>query len=1429
MAVHTTALAATIAASGWRPHQPLTPVIKVEDGSGQGLPLDAAAREVAARLQHLCDSHIAGLPPPTLQVPLPFPNTNNALRLTWAAPPPCEASFSFTSPKTAVAMWRQLVHEVAAGWAVPQEGLSYGLVFLTDKDRLIFWPRLVNEALAPFRVRYGSVFDLFTRVAACGVKVDLKAAFRAIAVHSDDAPYLACCLDGVPMVFHRLPFGLSISPAVFVHTLAITLSRFRASTPNLGSVMSVFVDDTAAADRDALSTLLLAERLVTAFLSDGWWVSLSKAFLWPTTRLLFTGLIAAFDAQAVSVAPSKAAKLRRLLNTIRRPDASLLPPSPPPTAPGPAGPRVIAEALATTAIHILEGSVYDLPRDPSIIVAGPTRLTYHRHLDTSSCAGRAGLARAIAGASGPVVVALPAALAAPLAAELPLPTHPILLLVPPHTFTQTSAARSDDRSHDALPPHIRPPLYRPLPLASSLPEHPRRNPTLFLDSEDYGALLTTLGFVSWLQATFPFLAALRRPLDTLLRLAVWDEPSLEAFDALRTLALSIDDRLRPAHLAHPVLTVTVDSGRTGWGAICGTAHGSLVRFAGFLPPHVLGTSSTARELYGARQAIVAAFRLGNPIASVIVILDSTAGVGAASGGVRSHALLHTVRTFAAWETQGLRVDFRWESREDGAHPLVDALASLAGPDWTLKPFIASYLWDMTGGWDIDMAASESSALARQYTSLTLPPAERHLMLAGATRLPAAAERWMGLSLSYVPPAHHLAFAFPRRSLLPQLVRHVATNGIGGVIVAPSTPEDWWAPAVAWLSEQASFTFPLPLSSSEPPVELRNPADRVDPRPLTAFFIRARTPTPRSRGRPLWWTPYRLTADGDVEDNPGPSVDDFTSLSPAHPSAPTIDAVHCPAPSPKAACPSVHIAHLTQVTSRPSSRVDRAPLGTTPSIGGWLRSVIGAHTGETDAGTTDTHDPVRSALASDITTADAVLALRARVGSSRAVRVPILFLQLAQLTGTLHLPFTPGGVAALCVAYAVRRLHPSPPLGWRRVSDAATIASDISALAEASRRTHVPLPPYCGDEVRRYLAARGAFEKREHSAAWPLHIGDIVHAQPPRSHASWDVWAALFLYAMFCLRPGILPHIRNTMFIPYLGGYIFVWRLASKRGGSDILDLAQRSKVAHVTAARSPLLHAIIRHSSPPFNLFSSVTSAALNMFVRGDVRDAPSCFDVRAYGARVGADAEAAELHLPTSYNDAIFWWRREQQSMRVYYSGLNILKMMAFSEARDGIEFVQITPGRYAARLTRPPPDWSEVTLQPSPLPPASIVAIQDAWDACSPSLVAARTARATKIPIPPWVFPGPGTPPPPPLAVVPRKTSPPPGATRTPRKRPRSPPSDSGSALSVDCNVCTRHISRHRFGSLCDGPGCDAAACAACHSLSPRMDWLCGTCARK
>jgi hypothetical protein len=1453
-------LAHKLISCDWFPHQHSSPVDKFEEES---IPATLSEPElvVLQRLQTLMDKVCTQQPQPMIAAGLhPLMDDDRCVPLVWLSDVrPRERSPSSTTSATAHLLWKAIVGEIASHWASVCVAESYGLLFIGPKERLMYWPEHANDLLAYLHVAFPRIIDLFTIATAFGVKIDLKSAYRSILLTASDARYMGALLDGVPIKFSRLPFGLCQAPALFVALLTTTIVRYKSNYPDAYSILVQYMDDSGIGGLSITETLLSAERLLSAFIADGWWISAVKSFLHPCVALVFTGFIADFPDFSVRIAQSKTTKLMTLLRDVKRPPLSAPALVPRTTnvfhAPIKQPHRVpctlessLLRAAVTPGVYILDILCVEVPtwpRAPALILTCPGfRPSALLDLEVTSTVPNSMLVNsflvdfAYLNYAQTILIYMDPSLVEDVIMGLPRALTDI------HSFIFNIALSVDTVPEysailfspcDVLPSWIASTRRRPLPPAETMCFAPRENNNFRLDGPSFYSLRKALGLIAWFQSILGFLGFIRGPLDRLLGSRRWDDHANQALDTMLTITNLLPRWGRRMHLPQATLTVISDAG-LAWGAVVPTSKGP-VYLAGALPPRLRLASSSAREAAALRSAVRAAFGLKVPFDAVVIILDSTVVVDTAKGSSRSHDVATCLISIASWEIQGLHVDVKWQRRSSGLHPLADAL-SAASPThiWTLRVPVLSYIWDLTGGWDIDIASNQECSTTSAYATCDVEATRRSCVLKDMRSFgssPSTRIGWMGQMSDASIGADDVAFAFPPWSALPVLAARMKVLPFSLLLVAPFQPgTEWWSPAFTFLTSlKAGPPVPIGSSASVPPVEFRGPRPK-DPRTLTLWSI---GPSPtvfaRPRTRPSWWSPWLLTACGDVEANPGPvsfdelfcstrsctldpdintpatefltvpvlgtettrvivslssrvrgckrschskmSFDDLfirpLSSQCVRLSSTDQDHPHCPDPIPPPVIPLFPVIDLTTMT-----------------MGDWIDRVNAFSRGKLEVAT---GAEIPLSLVSSVQYAASVVRYKSLRGSSRPLRVVRnLSITITSFDIRDH-PFSLATVEATVIAYVVSRLRDTPPAGWQTITPSGLL-HDASAIAGASRRAGYPIPQHCGSRVYDFLAARGATEKQQHSAAWPIHLYDLLAKPVLPTELYFREWTALIVMAFFCLRDGVLPFLTAEMFFRYDDGWVLVWRHISKTASGDVLNPVVRSKIFYVTAARHPILDSLLSRPSllSRSPLFPGITCTSLNRFVSTFVTNHSCPFDRRAYGVRVAADSEAIELKTPAHLIDAMFWWKRKMNAgSKAYYSGLNISRMLRFSEYRIHLQFNHLTPGRYDCRSSAAlPPDWDTIVSSSSTLPVLNVQALELAWGATSDELIKRKTGASIG---------------------------------RIPTMNPFTPPpiseSDSvaSDARSLDCGLCARHISRHRRGTLCEQSSCTYGVCTLCH----------------
>ena len=479
--------------------------------------------------------------------------------------------------------------------------------------------------------------------------------------------------------------------------------------------------------------------------------------------------------------------------------------------------------------------------------------------------------------------------------------------------------------------------------------------------------------------------------------------------------------------------------------------------------------------------------------------------------------------------------------------------------------------------------------------------------------------------------------------------------------------------------------------------------------------------------------------------------------------------------------------------------------------------------------------IPSALRHGVAMAQATVAKRASRGSVRHIRTLTRFAALARDAGVSSERADRANLDALAVNYAIARLRPSPPYGWRPIKSAKTPSSDVSSLAAAARRASLEARPHMGPLTKSFLAARGAFAKVANSSAYPWHLADVLAAQLPASHPMFLTWMALLTMSLFCLRTGVTLELTKEQFIHWHEDvHILVWKYVHKTDAGDVDDPELRSTNPNISAAAHPLMHQFLVGAKGP--LFTGVTGAGMSEFVRQRLPAVPSSFRLCAYGVRVAAAAEAQELGLDTDAIDTLFWWKRTSPSTRLHYAGQSLSLQIAFSRARCSIHFIHVQPGRYLHRLDESPPDWSKIAISRVPLPPVK-VALIDASLAAEPRWATVPELRRESSFPTPFII---DLPPPCPATApsqLPRvdhetssesssvdSSSSSASASSLPSSSPMRAAmvDDEGRVLAAPCSVCAAWVGEYKQATRCDRQYCTAIVCTACKPIARRV-WFC------
>ena len=442
----------------------------------------------------------------------------------------------------------------------------------------------------------------------------------------------------------------------------------------------------------------------------------------------------------------------------------------------------------------------------------------------------------------------------------------------------------DDPSLIISPSPNRPwlrPLPRKTPGTAIFPPPQQGSRTSLLPTE-WHSLTVAVGYLSWLQMVLPLLGVLRIFLDRLARSGTWSVDAAVAYDTLVTLLPWLHEWSRPVSPRGLPLISVPDAGGTGWGTVLTAPSGAVSYHAGTFSATEQALSSTYREALGCTNSIQVALDRDVPFGWVAAEGDSQPLRGSLAGRVRALDVARALLRMVVWSMQGLWITFRWRPR--GELGSSDALSGAAGHrPWPLKPPILSWIWDKVGGWDVDMAAEESTTTAPLYATpgtSHIPSSVRRSALLGLasdmTDSPPLSG-WCGLTPSVRLHETQCGFILPLWDELPAIANRLDDPCLRDsqvILIGPHLPAEWWGPSLARLQAASTESWLLPEAATIPP----RPGAPRDPRRLRAYWVNPsqRPRPPRRRPIPAWWVPSRLTADGDIESEPGPMEDLFAN-------------------------------------------------------------------------------------------------------------------------------------------------------------------------------------------------------------------------------------------------------------------------------------------------------------------------------------------------------------------------------------------------------------------------------------------------------------------------------------------------------------------------------------------------------------------------
>lgn len=185
----------------------------------------------------------------------------------------------------------------------------------TNKSRLIFDLRTLNECMSRFPFRLETLVDLPALAVGCryASKLDLQSAYWQYPVDEALSRALGTSCAEFPGRLLRwtcLPFGLSVAPYAFASLTHAFVRAWR----RCGIVVTAYLDDILVLARTLEEHIRAVSVVVDDLIAAGLRISPSKAFVWPYTRLDYLGVSVDFQAESFFV---PAAYTSKVLDEVR--------------------------------------------------------------------------------------------------------------------------------------------------------------------------------------------------------------------------------------------------------------------------------------------------------------------------------------------------------------------------------------------------------------------------------------------------------------------------------------------------------------------------------------------------------------------------------------------------------------------------------------------------------------------------------------------------------------------------------------------------------------------------------------------------------------------------------------------------------------------------------------------------------------------------------------------------------------------------------------------------------------------------------------------------------------------------------------------------------------------------------------------------------
>jgi hypothetical protein len=188
---------------------------------------------------------------------------------------------------------------------------------VTGKKRIIFDGRALNNYLkeAAGSVKYEAVRDVLALQGSAATKLDLMSAFRHVQVHDSHKPLLGFVVEGRIYRYRCLPFGVSWSPALYIHLLrpVIDAIRRKYKVSLVWYVDDIIIVANSVAELDQALAAVLRE-----LAQHGWRAAPDKTYCQAFAVIPFLGLLVDLRQDRISlrIPQSKTDDLARLVSHV---------------------------------------------------------------------------------------------------------------------------------------------------------------------------------------------------------------------------------------------------------------------------------------------------------------------------------------------------------------------------------------------------------------------------------------------------------------------------------------------------------------------------------------------------------------------------------------------------------------------------------------------------------------------------------------------------------------------------------------------------------------------------------------------------------------------------------------------------------------------------------------------------------------------------------------------------------------------------------------------------------------------------------------------------------------------------------------------------------------------------------------------------------